>query len=174
MDITWLPIDGFTDYEMSDHGHVRSLDKCVWNGRGWYVRPGRVLVPFITPKGYHAVGLWRDGKYHRELIHRLVYAAFVGDCAGRQVRHWPDADKSKNTPDNLAVGTNSDNQLDSVAHGTHHHARKEECLNGHPFDEANTRWYRTAKGGMARACRRCRADRERERRRQKALLTASA
>lgn len=39
------------------------------------------------------------------------------------------------------------------------HARQEECVNGHPFDAANT--YRPKRGG--RQCRACRANRERER-----------
>lgn len=34
-------------------------------------------------------------------------------------------------------------------------AAKTHCDNGHPFDEANTRWYKTKRGAPARTCRKC-------------------
>ncbi|ABD58526.1 hypothetical protein PBI_PIPEFISH_29 [Mycobacterium phage Pipefish] len=159
----WKPIDGWPGYEISDHGNVRSIDREVSNGRGTHILKGKLLVPFVTKKGYHSVGLRRDGKYTRFLVHRLVYSHFVGDCTGLQVRHWPDRDPSHNTPDNLTVGTNSDNQRDSVAHGTHRSARKTECIRGHAFTPANTLHY-VGKSGPARSCRRCHADRQKARR----------
>lgn len=157
---TWLPIADYEGYyEISDHAQVRSVDREVSNGRGKYIRHGAMMVPFITDKGYRAYGLSRDGIYTVFLVHRLVYAHFVGDCAGLQVRHKL-GDPSKNRPEDLTVGTNADNQQDSVKHGTHHMARKTECKNGHEFDERNTKHYTTPKGGPGRRCRRCAADRQ--------------
>ena len=71
-------------------------------------------------------------------------------------------------PDHLFLGTNSENQRDSVQKGrsivtrpvppkvvekrlTTRHANKTHCVRGHPFDEANTRWK-----GTVRVCRACR------------------
>ncbi len=162
----WRPIDGYPGYEVSDQGRVRSVDRMIDNGRGSFLLRGKVFTPFITKKGYHSVGLRRDGKYRRFMIHRLVCANFLGLPDNLQVRHL-DGDPANNAVHNLAPGTNSENQHDSVLHGTHHCAQKQECKRGHPFDAANTLNYRSAKGTPARACRTCRRDAERARRKHR-------
>lgn len=42
-----------------------------------------------------------------------------------------------NSLSNLRWGTRSDNQLDSVRHGTHSNARKSHCPRGHIYCDAN-------------------------------------
>jgi len=137
------------------------LDREVWNGRGKYTHRGCILAPVITPKGYHAVNLRRDSVMHAgKLVHRLVCFAFIGNPEGMQVRHL-DGNPANNAAVNLALGNNSENQRDSVKHGTHHMARKTHCKHGHPFDEANTIHYIEAHGGNGRACRQCANARQR-------------
>lgn len=153
MEENWKPIPGFPLYEASDQGRIRSVDRTVnSNGRGTYLKKGCVLSSF-EQQGYRRVLLHKEGKPTAQLVHRLVYMAFHGPCEGMQVRHWPDRDRSHNTPDNLQIGTNSDNQRDSVAHGTHNMASKTSCKRGHPFDEANTYWLPSGAGRMCKACR---------------------
>lgn len=157
----WRAIFGFPLYEVSDEGRVRSLDREVWNGRGAFTHRGRILVPFVTPKGYHAVNLRRDAHMHpHKLVHRLVYSAFVGNPEGMQIRHL-DGNPANNTLENITVGTNSENQHDSVRHGTHHCARKTHCKHGHEFTPENTTHYIQAHGGQGRRCKRCAASRQR-------------
>lgn len=151
----WRDIPGYEGfYQVSDAGDVRSLDREISNGRGVYVQPGQPIAQHTAAKGYRAVGLNRDGRYRRKLVHRLVMSAFVGEDA-RQVRHR-NGNPADNRLPNLRYGTNSENQQDSVDHGTHHMARKTHCLRGHEFDTANTYWYRTPRGGYGRGCRACR------------------
>lgn len=45
-------------------------------------------------------------------------------------------------------------------------AQATHCIHGHAFDEANTYWYMTARGGKGRFCRACAADRGRIRYRE--------
>lgn len=82
--------------------------------------------------------------------------AFTGDDP-RQVRH-KNGVPADNRLENLEYGTNAENQADSVAHGTHHMARKTHCKRGHEFTEANTYTYlrRDGSGKMGRSCRVCR------------------
>jgi hypothetical protein len=47
-------------------------------------------------------------------------------------------------------------------------ARKTECVNGHPFDEANTYWWGTA--GRHRGCKACRRENQRRYLARKAAL----
>lgn len=147
----WRPVVGYEGaYEVSDLGRVRSLDRITDRGRRWR---GRLMTPATMPAGYQVVTLWRDGAQRTHLVHRLVLTAFVGPQSARtEVRHG-DGDPANNALTNLAWGTHSENQHDQVAHGTHHHAAKDRCPAGHPYDEANTYHY---PGRPHRGCRACR------------------
>lgn len=146
----WVPIPSQAGYEASSQGRIRSLPKLVRNGRGEYTKPSRIITGFATRKGYRRVRV--NGSNH--LVHRLVAEAFHGPSS-LQVRHR-NGRPADNRPENLEYGTNSQNQIDSVLHGTHHHSRKTRCKRGHPFTPENTIAQR---GG--RACRACKNARER-------------
>ena len=64
----WRDIFGYDGmYQVSDLGRVRSKKYGYW----------RVLRPKKTPNGYLQVGLFRDGKQDKFLVHRLVAQAFI-------------------------------------------------------------------------------------------------
>lgn len=43
-DEIWKPVVGYEGlYEVSTRGRVRSLDRRVFNGVGYYIMPGRIL-----------------------------------------------------------------------------------------------------------------------------------
>lgn len=83
----------------------------------------------------------------------MVAAAFIGED-DRLVRHL-DGDPTNNRADNLAYGTVSENQLDSVDHGTHANSLRTHCSNGHEFTEGNVYRYTTKNGSVHRKCRKC-------------------
>jgi hypothetical protein len=87
-------------------------------------------------------------------VHSLVILAFVGPRPdGEQVRHL-NGNPADNRLTNLAYGTQSQNQQDSLRHGTHAQAAKTHCPRGHSYlDEGNVMHRRT--GG--RRCRACHA-----------------
>lgn len=114
----WLPIHGWEGvYAVSDYGNVRNE------------RTGYVLCPSPIRQGYLAVTLAKAPRRELHSVHQLVAAAFSRG-PGSVVRHL-DGNKLNNHSRNLSYGTQSENILDSVAHGTHHHARKTRCVNGH-------------------------------------------
>lgn len=154
---TWKPIPGYEgSYEASDQGRVRSLDRTIIEktGRAVNVR-GRVLKPTEGNKRYLLVTL--SGRTKR--VHRLVLAAFEGENPDMQVRHL-DGDPQNNRLVNLAYGTNAENMLDSIRHGTHAQASKTHCRNGHPYSGDNVRVTSTGE----RVCRACKRDEARRRR----------
>ncbi len=111
------------------------------------------MTPSLMSNGYLTVTLWRDGRQHNMLAHRLVVTAFIGEQPdGEEVRHR-DGDRLNNSADNLEWGTRSANILDQVDHGTHGNASKDECPQGHPYDDANTYVYPGPKAH--RGCRAC-------------------
>lgn len=154
---TWKPIPGYEgQYEVSDHGQVRSLTRYVpgKDGRKTLYK-GRVLKPWRQKSGHMAVRL---GRGKREYVHRLVLAAFKGDCPiGLEACHADD-NPGNNHIDNLRWASRSANGYDRVRNGIHHGAAKTHCKYGHEFTEENTR-IRPAGG---RECRKCRLRRKRE------------
>ncbi|WP_375167669.1 HNH endonuclease signature motif containing protein [Mycolicibacterium vanbaalenii] len=121
----------------------------------------RILRQAIKQHGYRTVCLYRgDSRQRRISVHRLVLTAFIGDCPSGYVACHHNGDASDNRLANLYWGTVSQNQHDSVRHGTHRHTRKTHCPSGHPYDASNTRVYR----GRWRYCRTCQADRHRQER----------
>lgn len=116
------------------------------------------MSPTLASQGYLRVLLRRDdGRRIFRDIHRLVAEAFIGPCPeGHQVRHM-DGNRTNSVLSNLTYGTCRDNQLDSIAHGTHANAAKTHCPKNHPYDEANT--YRPPSRPTERLCRQCHSDR---------------
>ena len=101
-------------YEVSSEGRVRSLPRVTASG----TLGGRVLLPRPERNGYVRVTLSVNGKPHRELLHRLVLRAFVGDCPqGHECRHL-NGTRSDCRLSNLAWGTARENGQDRIAHGT--------------------------------------------------------
>lgn len=152
----WRPVLGYEgQYEVSDHGRVRSLDREIepYSGRGARSVKGRILKPYRSPRNYFRIGLpipnSRKQRWIR--VHVLVLSAFVGPRPpGMQGCH-NDGDYCNNHLANLRWDTPSSNIRDAIRHGTHSESRKTHCKRGHPFDDVNT--YIAPRGG--RFCREC-------------------
>lgn len=136
----WKAVVGFEgQYEVSDLGRVRSLDRILTVERlNWrdgtpqtmnYPRKGRLLITNPNMKGYPRVTLGNKGP--TIVVHQLVLNAFVGICPeGMQGLHANDI-KSDNRLSNLSWGTPSQNQLDAI--------RNDRCLLGEEKPNAKLR-----------------------------------
>lgn len=120
---TWKSVQGWSGYEVSDRGRVRSWK---WPGtmRGWTEdrsREPRVLRPDVRG-GYLGVVLCNKGKGRRhENIHVLVLEAFVGPRPeGMQAAH-ANGERNDNRVENLRWATPSSNNADKHIHGTNQH-----------------------------------------------------
>lgn len=118
--VSWRPVVGFEAlYEVSDQGEVRRTGKAhkSGKGRGGGARIGRLIKPQPHRGGYLAVQLWRHGKLHRPLLHRVVAAAFLGPCPdGKEVNHV-DGVKANNRASNLEYVDRSENMLHAYRTG---------------------------------------------------------
>ncbi|QEQ94428.1 HNH endonuclease [Mycobacterium phage Leozinho] len=148
----WRPVVGYEGlYEVSDRGRVRSLDRTIQTSVDTRSYKGRVLKPQLT-LGYHIVSLTAPGRRRRYAkVHHLVLEAFrcprvpgMSGCHNNGV-------KTDNRPENLRWDSHTENMRDTVRHGHHHYAKRNECAYGHPYDESNT--LIRPKGG--RVCRTC-------------------
>lgn len=59
-----------------------------------------------------------DGQIHKEYLHRLICEAFNGPCPADHVCRHLDGDKTNNKAANLAWGTQTQNNMDKLEHGT--------------------------------------------------------
>lgn len=75
----WRPVKGYEGlYEVSNFGRVKSLErdvKCKGNSKRTIKET--ILNPENGVKGYLRVYLYKDGKYIRKQVHRLVAEAFI-------------------------------------------------------------------------------------------------
>ncbi|WP_432418660.1 NUMOD4 motif-containing HNH endonuclease [Corynebacterium suedekumii] len=135
----WSAVPGYEGaYEVSDQGHVRSVDRRIVDSRG--VRrtlQGRLLTPQVNAGGYLSVHLSRGGRGAHPPVHRLVLAAFVGPAPeGYETRHL-DGDPANNALPNLTWGTHSENELDKFDHHTHPAQQSIHCPRGHTLRYGN-------------------------------------
>lgn len=109
MSETWRPIKGKEgQYEVSNLGNVRSLDRTVNNpANGQYRVPGKTLRLCHAKNGYTVVNLGRKTHY----VHRLVCETFIGAIPNGMTVNHKNGDKSNNTVANLEIMSYQENHL---------------------------------------------------------------
>lgn len=92
----WSPIDGFSNYHVSNQGRVKSIttDKIL--------RPRKC-------RGYDRVTIYKNGRKHDKFIHRLVGETFLNNPTNRNEINHIDGNKNNNHVDNLEWCTRSEN-----------------------------------------------------------------
>lgn len=117
-DEIWKAVKGYEGfYEISNLGHVRSVDRLVQHGKHIIQRHGKLLKPVADQNGYLHVYLARSGKQSQKSIHVLVATAFIHkDSPDLEVNH-KDGDKSNNCVSNLEWITHKANIQHSFAIG---------------------------------------------------------
>lgn len=112
----WRPVVGYEGlYEVSDLGNVRSMARCVDNGRGWK-RPYRAKEKALQKNnhGYLIVGLYSKGKAKLMSVHRLVAEAFIPNPENKAEVNHIDGNKTNNCVWNLEWATRTENACHSV------------------------------------------------------------
>lgn len=149
----WKEIDGFDGkYSVSDLGRVRSNDRIVHSTSGQiYGVKGKILKCSPGNHGYRVASLWKDGKHHRQLVHRLVLEAFVGECPDGMECCHNNGNPLDNRVENLRWGTSSDNTQDIIRHGNMYQLSVTHCPSGHEYTKDNIYLYQGRR--YCRACR---------------------
>lgn len=90
----WRPIVGYTNYEVSSLGRVRSLGIDKYH-------PSKILKPWFSNKGYPLVDLHLNGKRIHKLVSRLVGEAFIPNPKNLPFINHKDENPKNNRVDNL-------------------------------------------------------------------------
>ena len=94
----WGDIKDFEGlYQVSTWGRVRSI------------RTGKLRATYINNKGYECIGLYRNKKEHKFLVHRLVAETFILNPYSKPEVNHIDEDKQNNYVYNLEWCTRSEN-----------------------------------------------------------------
>jgi hypothetical protein len=91
MEEVWKDIEGYDDYQVSNHGRVKSLK---------YGKE-RIMTPHTINGGYLNVCLSKNSKINWYLIHRLVAEAFISNPYNLPYINHKDECKTNNHVDNL-------------------------------------------------------------------------
>lgn len=118
MDEIWKDIDGFSNYQVSNYGRIKSKERIVKTHCAEWLKPERVLKTNIMKVGYKSVVLRDDaGKKHLLKIHRLVAKAFIPNPHNYpQVNHI-DGDKANPVVTNLEWCTPKQNAIHAIETG---------------------------------------------------------
>jgi hypothetical protein len=172
-----LAVPGYPGYEVSDRGHVRSLDRQV---RSRWGTPktlkgkmlAQVLIGSSGPVGrYYGCVLYRDGRRRSVTVHELVLEAFVSPRPDGMWGLHRDDDPQHNRLENLYWGSPTQNVEDAVRSGRHHtvtEAARTHCSHGHEYTEANT----YIRPGGHRECRTCHCNQSKEYYQRRKRLTS--
>ena len=132
---TWELIGhGFSAYQASNHGQIRSVDRTLAGGRRC---KGVVLRTRVSNRGDALVNVRDDnGTVQTRTVHTLVMLAFVGlPPPGLETRHlddvpannrWApgDEEESRAAGGNLLYGTRAQNEADKIRNAAPPPARR--------------------------------------------------
>lgn len=85
----WKTIEGYENYEVSTAGNVRNKST------------GRILKPYENGVGYLQVGLCKDGKRKKILVHKLVASVWIPNPHNYDTVSHINHDREDNSVDNL-------------------------------------------------------------------------
>ena len=130
----WKTVPYDSNYEVSDLGRVRSVDRVVPRKSSSMRLNGRILKPWAGSSGYLQVYL---SNRRVMMVHHLVLDTFVGDRPeGLEGRH-KNGKMHDNRSSNLDWSTHSVNIRNREVHGTDWQRSKTHCPRKHPLKEPN-------------------------------------
>lgn len=114
--MNWLPIKDYEGlYEISDTGLVKAVERTVLGRDGTKYPFKEKLKDFVLNKnGYFYVGLYKNNKEKKYLVHRLVASAFLANPLNLEQVNHKDGNKQNNNVSNLEWVTPQENCVHAV------------------------------------------------------------
>lgn len=106
----WKTYPEFDFIQASNLGRVRTVDRVVTNGKGMYVKKGRILKPQLNNDGYLYIAFGDNGKFIQRKVHRVIAQTFIPNPDGWAEVNHKDCSRTNNNVDNLEWCSRSYNQ----------------------------------------------------------------
>ena len=147
-------------YEINIDGDIRSVDRVIttkgYNGKESYTshKKGVPIKSFVNGSGYLQIGLYINGKCHREYIHRLVYDTFIGiKDENNDIDHL-DHNKLNCSLNNLEEITHRENvQRRHKFYGTEAKPKEKKSRRTYTYDEMKEVLERLRNEPMCKVCK---------------------
>jgi len=110
----WKPIPGFPNYEASDQGQIRSIDRVIVICGIERNLKGRILKPYMTHQGFYQVVLSLKGATTTRHVHRLVLSTFKEQTSPDKTFACHRKGRHDNSIDNLYWGTKEQSQSEEA------------------------------------------------------------
>lgn len=106
----WKPVKEYENlYMISNLGKVKSLDRITKNGRGEFLKKGKILTNNINNMGYEYLYLKDGGRNRKVYVHRLVASAFIPNPNNKKEVNHIDCNPLNNKADNLEWVSHKEN-----------------------------------------------------------------
>jgi len=108
----WKKIEGY-EYWISNQGRMKNKDK---------------VLKLVTNRGYHRVGLYKNGKPKHFLVHRLVAIYFIENTNNKPIINHKNGVKKDNRVENLEWCTDSENKYHAYANNLNKGKDRKPCM----------------------------------------------
>jgi hypothetical protein len=114
----WKDIKGYIgNYQVSNLGRIRSLNRKSWNGTGWFIKKGQIIKLQKSNSNYSCVLLWNNNKRKNFWVHKLVALHFIPNPEDKPEVNHKDGNKQNNNINNLEWCTRSENRSHAWKNG---------------------------------------------------------
>ena len=114
----WKTIEGFEDYQISNIGNVKSLERVSFHRRyGYFITKEKILKQAKNKRGYLTVFIRNNNNKKTFLVSRLVGIAFIPNPKNKSQINHKDGNKSNNNDWNLEWNTALENNLHAIKTG---------------------------------------------------------
>jgi hypothetical protein len=133
---------------MKDIEGYEGLYDVTDDGKVWSYRTNKYLKSDLNNTGYSLIGLYKDGKRKRCLLHRLVAQAYCDNTDSKLEVNHVDGDKTNNCASNLQWTTAAENSQHAWDNGlrtatkAHREAVGKTGLSTRKFNDAEVKYIR--------------------------------
>lgn len=124
----WKPIPGFSGYEASSLGRIRSYWRCA-KGKGRGAKEicdtPKIMKQICVKSGHMQITIGQGDARRVIKVHVLILLAFAGPKPFGKICCHNDGNPQNNSAENLRWDTYKSNSRDTIAHGRHDPRRGE-------------------------------------------------